>query len=176
MLMRRLLVLSAACAALAGCPGPSCGPPPGTPLTLSITAGSATLVFNNFTSSANNDCTAPDAPSGVVSLEIDSKQNGVSGLSLCVARPDLLGTSPQEIGTGVLVEGFFGNDGTCTYALDNSAPPTGTVSGKGVCGNGTDPAGYALVLAGSATLTRTCGTSIDTVQVAIDGTVAVAAI
>jgi hypothetical protein len=144
-----------------------------TPESLSLTVGSATLVYDTFTASANNDCSQPS--SGVISLEIDSQQNGMAGISLCVARPDLLDKTPQAIGSAVLVEGFFGNDGTCSYMLDPSTAPTGTASAQGVCGNGTDKAGFALVLAGSASLQRKCGTTVDTVTVALAGTVAVAA-
>jgi len=42
-----------------------------------------------------------------------------------------------------------------------------------MCDNGSDPAGFSITLDGAMTFTRTCGTTVDTVQVALQGTEAV---
>jgi hypothetical protein len=62
----------------------------------------------------------------------------------------------------------------CSFTLDSTRPPTGMASGKGVCGNGDDPAGYQLIIDGFISLRRNCAGTLDTVGVTLRGTVAVA--
>jgi hypothetical protein len=60
------------------------------------------------------------------------------------------------------------------YALDTTRPVTGTAKASGLCGNGSDHAGFSLVVTGGVSLKRTCGAAVDTIAVQLQGTVAVA--
>jgi hypothetical protein len=75
---------------------------------------------------------------------------GSNGLiTLCIPRPDQLnGTVP--LGSGIKVIDLNASDPSCTYALVRTQLPTGTVKGEGVCDNGTNAAGFALVFDGFA--------------------------
>ena len=89
-----------------------------------------------------------------------------------------LATMALVLGTGVKLFDVTGsttdtNGDMCSYAIDSTRIPTGTASGKGVCGGGTDPGGFELVVNGALSLSRTCAT-VDTVAVTLAGTVAVA--
>jgi hypothetical protein len=116
----------------------------------------------------------------VISLSIHGTETdaGASGLiTLCIGRPDLLASQPLALGaeptTDVHVVDLSGTAGGCTLTVDRSQPPGGTASASGLCGNGGDPAGFALVLDATLTLTRTCGATVDTVPVTLRGRVAV---
>lgn len=166
---------------LGGCPsdGDSCGPDGAPASGLTASNGSdITLTYGNLSSLSGNDCPAADAPSGVISLSIEGTQVGGTGLvTFCIPRPDLLADG-RALGTtasmGQLrVIDFSGMANNCTFALDGTVPPTGTGTGTGVCKNGTDPAGFALELAGTISLRRTCGATVDTVSLTLAGKVAV---
>jgi hypothetical protein len=168
-------------AAVAGCSDDSCGPG-GAPDTGLVAAGDAVaLTYGNLVSGLNNDCPASDAPAGVVSLTIIGMQVGGSGfITLCVARPDLLATQAQALGLDVpgaevRIVDLVGIADSCSFAIDSSQPATGSATASGLCGNGSDAAGFALALDGSLSLTRTCGATLDSVRVTLDGRIAVAA-
>jgi len=169
----------AAASAVGGCSDDACGPS-GAPEVGLVASGSAvTLTYGHLTAGRNNDCPASDAPSGVVSLTLQGIQtDGAGRLTLCVGRPDRLAGQALALGldasSPVQIVDFAGAASNCTLAIDRATPPTGTASASGVCGNGGDPAGFALVLDGAATLTRTCGATVDAVPVTIRGRVAVA--
>jgi hypothetical protein len=99
---------------------------------------------------------------------------------LCVGRPDLLARQAQALGHDVagaevrLID-VRGTSGACSYTIDRGQPATGTATSTGLCGNGGDAAGFALSIDGAASLTRTCGTTVDSVHVTLHGKVAVAA-
>jgi hypothetical protein len=161
--------------------GDSCGPggAPGTGLVAS--GGGLSLTYGQLRGSPNRDCPSAGAPSGVISLTIDGKQAdaGASGLiTLCIGRPDLLAGQPlalgAEPGTDVHVVDLNGTAGGCTLTVAPSVPPAGTVSSTGLCNNGSNAAGFALTLDATLTLTRTCGSTVDTVPVTLRGRVAVA--
>ncbi len=170
-----------AAAACAGCGDDECGPM-GAP-TSGLTASSAdvTLVYQNLTSLAGNDCPDPDAPSGVVSISIEGHQEGNPAglLTLCIPRMDLFTPgSSHNIGTSqsmadVRIFDLSGESEGCTYAFDSSRPPTGNVGGIGVCGNGDSDSGFALDIDGNVSLRRTCGSTIDSVAVQFAGKIAV---
>jgi hypothetical protein len=174
------LGFAAGSAALAGCGDDSCGPG-GAPDTGLIAGSDAvTLTYGALTAGLNNDCPAPDAPAGVVSLTIIGMQTGGSGLvTLCVARPDLLATQAQGLGLDlsapVQVVDVIGTADGCSFKIDPSQPASGSATSSGLCGNGSDAAGFALVLDGSLSLTRTCGATVDSIRIALHGRVAVAA-
>jgi len=165
----------------AGCSSDaSCGPG-GAPSAGAVTSATGVaLTFGGFVGGANNDCPATGAPAGVVSLTIHGTQtDGTGQLTLCVSRPDLLTERSQALGgdasAEVRVVDLDGTTTGCSYAADPATPVTGTASSSGLCGNGSDPAGFALVLDGALALTRTCGAAVDTVSVALRGRVAVSA-
>ncbi len=178
----RLALLAALAAAplAAGCGGDdSCGP--GSAPASGLTAGgnSVTLTYGQLTAGLNNDCPASGAPSGVVSMTIFGTQTGGSGsIALCVSRPDLLAggsqaLGPDAAGTEVRIIDLSGEATSCDYTVDRAKPITGTATSKGMCGNGNDPAGFALTLNGALSFTRTCGATVDSIQVTLGGTAAI---
>jgi hypothetical protein len=176
-------VLAAGAVLGASCGGnDDCGPDGAPSAGLIASGDQVSLSFGQLSAGLNNDCPASDAPAGVTSLTIHGTQTNNPGgfLTLCVARPDLLAHHPQALGLDVagsqvhLVD-VTGTATNCTFAIDRARPPTGTASASGLCDNGGDPAGFALVIDGALGLTRTCGANVDSVAVTLRGRVAVAA-
>jgi hypothetical protein len=174
------LVLFAACAA---CGDDECGPMGASDTGLTASSADVTIVYENLTSLAGNDCPDPDAPEGVISISIEGQQVGNPNglLTLCIPRMDLMMVpgSGHTIGTSqsmadVRIFDMSGEDGGCTFAFDSSRPPTGNVGGIGVCDNGDSDAGFALDIDGNVSLRRTCGSTIDSVAVQFEGKIAVA--
>jgi hypothetical protein len=172
-------VVVAGTAAVAGCSDDTCGPG-GAPATGLVAGGDAvTLTYGHLTGGLNNDCPASDAPAGVISLSIHGTQSdGAGRITLCVARPDRLATAAQALGpdvagAAVRVVDVAGSANNCTFVIDRSQPVTGTATASGLCGNGSDAAGFALVLDGALSLTRSCGTVDDSVRITLHGRVAV---
>jgi hypothetical protein len=137
------------------------------------------LTYGQLHGGLNRDCPAAGAPDGVISMTISGTQAGADGLvTLCVTRPDLLASQPQALGLNVagaevrLVD-LRGTANSCSFAIDDSQPVTGTATSAGLCGNGRDPAGFALVVDGALSLLRTCGATIDSVRITLHGRVAV---
>jgi hypothetical protein len=174
--MHRLLFLSSisvlSVAGLAGCSDDTCGP--GDAPDNGLVAGDQDqkLTFGGLRSSANHDC--PDAEKPELSVSIMGSQTDGQGLlTLCIPRPDKL-QDGLPLGTGVQIIDLRGQFNGCDYAIETARPVQGTVSGKGVCDNGTNNAGYALVFDGHISLHRTCPTATDTIAVNLSGSVAVA--
>lgn len=166
---------------LAGCTSDHCGPEGAPPVGIVAAGTNVSLTYGNLTGGLNNDCPAPDQPSGIVSLTIDGAQDGggLHALGLCIQRPDKLASGPQNLGpdlptSDIRVIGVGGSAGGCDFKLDKTQPISGTATATGLCGNGADSAGFALVLDGSLSLTRTCGATVDSVAVTLSGRVAVA--
>jgi hypothetical protein len=173
------LVLAAAGAP--GCGDDSCGPGGAPDTGLVATGGGLTLTYGHFRGSPARDCQSAGAPAGVISLSIPGVQTdaGSSGLlTLCIGRPDLLTSQALPLGaeptTDVHVVDLSATTSGCTLTIDRSQPPGGTASASGLCGDGSNAAGFALVLDATLTLTRTCGTTVDAVPVTLRGRVAVA--
>ncbi len=149
------------------------------PAALVASSTEVTLTFGGLSALAGNDCPAVDPPAGVVSLSIEGTQTDGTGLiTLCIPRPDLLEDGRRNLGTSlsmaeVRIFDLSGSADNCTFALDSTRPPTGFATGLGVCGNGTDSAGFALDFDGAVSLRRTCGPTIDTIAVTLSGLVAV---
>lgn len=143
---------------------------------LSLVAPALNLGFGQLMAGANNDCPDPAAPSGVVSLTIAGTESSGNGLiTFCVARPDRLTTQALPLGsTGVRLIDLNAAVGGCTYAIDTSQAPSGTVRSSGMCANGTDPRGFVLTVQASVKLRRTCGAASETIDVALQGDAAVA--
>jgi hypothetical protein len=171
-------------AAGAGCSDDSCGPG-GAPDSGLVASGDAvTLTYGHLIAEQNNDCPAPDAPPGVISLTIRGSQTDATGfITLCVARPDLLAKQAQALGpdaagSEVRLVDISGTANVCRLTIDRSAsaqPITGSVTSSGLCGNGSDAAGFALALDGAVSLARACGTTTDSLRVTLSGRVAAAA-
>jgi hypothetical protein len=160
----------------------TCGPE-AAPAELSATGTDVTLPYGTFEAGLNNDCPHADAPEGVVSMTIAAEQVGAATrrfFTLCIPRPDRLAdglalgvnqipADPQQV---QIIDAQGEGDG-CTFSFDDTAPPTGTATAAGLCDNGANPAGFALTVDGSYTMKRTCGATVDTVTVTVNGTVAV---
>lgn len=174
--MSRLQCLLLTSHVLVGCGGDVCGSGAATDANLMVTGGSVNLAFTDLRAGANNDCPDPAAPAGVISLTVTGAEDDGTGLvTFCIPRPDLLKTNSLTLGTGVRIVDVSGSDASCTYSVDRSRPATGTVSSTGLCGDGTDGRGFALVFEGGVSLRRTCGGAVQTVEVQVRGHVAVAA-
>jgi hypothetical protein len=179
----RTSLIAAAVAAIAGtaaCGGSDnrCGTGGAPSVGAVASATGVTLTYGGFVGGANNDCPAAGAPAGVVSLTIHGTQSdGTGQLTLCIGRPDLLGSRSQALGgdasAEVRVVDLAGSVAGCSFAIDPATPVTGTASSSGLCSNGIDAAGFALVLEGGLALTRTCGDVVDSVTVTLRGRVAV---
>lgn len=176
------LVASGACGGGHAAPdAASCGPGDAPVTGLVASGGGLTLTYGQLHGSPNRDCPSAGAPSGVISLSIGGMQTdaGSSGLiTLCVGRPDLLARQSLALGaepnTDVHVVDLSGTVNGCTLTVDRSQPPGGTASSSGLCGNGSDAAGFALTIDATLRLTRTCGATVDAVPVTLRGRVAVA--
>lgn len=174
-------LIAASSAVAAGCGGgdDSCGPGGAPDTGLMATSSAVTLNYGMLTGGPNNDCPASDAPPGVISMTIEGTQQGGQGrITLCIGRPDLLGKQALSLGfdaaAPVRVIDLVGSDPSCTFTVDRTLPLAGTAQTSGLCGNGADPAGFALVVDATLSLTRTCGTTVDTAGVMLHGRVAVA--
>ena len=170
-----LVPLAASC----GGSDDSCGPGSAPAIGMVASGGAATLTFGHFTGGLNNDCPASNPPAGVVSMTIFGAQDGGDGaIALCVSRPDLLANGSQALGADVagsevrLID-LNGQVSGCRYSVDRAKAITGTATSKGMCDNGNDPSGFALTLSGALTFTRTCGSTVDSFQVMLSGTVAI---
>jgi len=139
---------------------------------IDVVADTVTLSYDSLQSGANNDCPAPMAPSGVVSMTILLPPGSATQFTLCIGRPDKLGDG-LPLGTGVKVIDVIGSGGGCTFVQDASSAPTGTAKSSGLCKNGLDPAGFGLTIDGTIPLSRTCSGVTDTVVATVSGTVAI---
>ncbi|HEX4422873.1 MAG TPA: hypothetical protein VH165_33385 [Kofleriaceae bacterium] len=177
-------VVLAGAVALAGCGDDDCGPDGAPDTGLVASADMVTLTYGGLTGGLNGDCPAAGAPSGVVSLTIHGNQtdsDSTGFVTLCVSRPDLLAKQAQTVGLDMaagaqaqLID-LGGQASNCSFAIDRTQPATGSVTSSGLCGNGGDAAGFAVVVDAMVSLTRTCNTATDSVQVSLRGRVAVAA-
>jgi hypothetical protein len=173
--MRRslcLLIISL----VAGCSDDACGPSGAPAAGLVASATGVTLTYGGLLAGQNNDCPDPAAPEGVVSLTIAGQQTDGTGIvTLCIARPDKLADKAQGLGpdaatSEVRLVDLTGTSAGCSYTLGSAV--TGTVSASGMCGDGADPAGFALDITATVTLNRACMS--DTIEVQLSGRTAVA--
>jgi hypothetical protein len=112
-------------------------------------------------------------------MSIEGTQlDGQGRITLCIGRPDLLETRELSLGfdaaASVRVVDLVGSDISCTFTADRTMPLAGMAHASGLCENGADPAGFALMVDATLSLTRTCGTTKDTTGVILHGRVAVA--
>ena len=164
-----------------GCGDDQCGPMGAPPDGLTASSVDVTLTFGQMTSRAGSDCPDLNAPEGVIAVTVEGRQtDGTGFITLCIPRPDLLEMGNRSLGhttsmADIRIIDLDGTANNCTYKIDKTRVPTGKGAGIGVCGNGTDSAGFALDLDGAISLTRTCGTTIDTIGVKLAGKFAVPA-
>ena len=167
---------------LAACPGEpdECGPSDAPDDGVVVTGVGVELTFGGMIAGLNNDCPINGTPEGVISMTIAGAQAGnPTGLfTLCVPRPDQLNggfdlgiDDPASEDPAIRVVDIVGTDVDCSYELA-AAAPTGTAHSEGLC-DSAGTGGFALVLDGEITLTRTCGATIDSVVVSLSGRVAV---
>jgi hypothetical protein len=178
------LALAIAASGATGCGGSddnTCGPGNAPEVGLTATGGATTLSFGELTSGINNDCPTANTPEGVISVTIFGVQTGGTGtLTLCIARPDLLARQAQPLVeelpglVGVHVVNLNAMANGCSFSIDTAQPITGSATSTGLCDNGANPSGFALTLDGALSFKRTCGTTTDTLNVALAGSVAVA--
>jgi hypothetical protein len=131
------------------------------------------FTYGTLSASANNDCPDPAAPAGVVSLTITGTSATGGFYTMCVKRPDHLGATALALGTDVQIVDVTDSTASCTYGLDESVTPTGTLTATGVCGNGTSNQGFAMTVTGTIGMKSTCAGTITPVSGALAGTVAV---
>lgn len=168
-------------ALVAGCPADdACGPgdAPGDGLT--VTGGGVSLRYHQMTASPNNDCPDPQAPEGVVSLTLTALQTtGGDALVLCVPRPDMLESDLPVVAAtpthaaAIEVQNVNATDAGCTITANATTAPTGTGHAEGICADGTDPAGFALLISGQVSVDRDCSGTIDTLRLDLAGTISV---
>ena len=176
---RYLSIISALAlgAGTACCGGDTCGPGSAPVDGLELAGTGVDVKYTMLQAHPNNDCRDPNAPAGVVSLTINGTQTGTAfGLTLCIPRPDKLGSGALALGTDVVVVDTGADiGGGCTLSHAATPAPTGTVTSSGACGNGSDAAGFALTFEnGVVPVKRTCGANVDVLMLALTGTVAVA--
>jgi hypothetical protein len=172
--------LAAACAACAACGGggsstpdaANCGPGSAPEIGIVASSSAVTLTYGDLSGSLNNDCST-----GSMSIE-GHQTDGPGRITLCVGHPDQLATASLALGLSlsspVFVQDLSGDSNSCSLTIDKTQPVSGTASSTGLCDAGHSPAGFALTIDGAVTMTRTCGTTTDSVQLALRGTVAVA--
>lgn len=136
--------------------------------------------YGDFTSSPNNDCTPPGRQP--TSLTIDGRQldpqPSISfGITLCVPRPDDIGSQPVTLGDPErlqLIDVFAELADGCLVQLDRTGQSSGTASFEGFCGDGSDAGGYAMSFDAAIPVTRMCDGQADTLE--LSGRVAVEAL
>jgi hypothetical protein len=141
--------------------------------------------YGGFAAGQNNDCPAPSAD-GVVSVTVFGGQvdpAGAAFVTLCLPRPDLIesGTeyplSPDvqpvpESDRVQVIDVDADHPDDCAWSINGA--PSGTASFEGLCGDGADPAGFALTLDGTITVREDCpATPPVDVEVTLTGTVRV---
>ncbi|MBA2540610.1 MAG: hypothetical protein H0V17_13310 [Deltaproteobacteria bacterium] len=182
--MSRFLSIISLAVALSGCPAddPECGPGDAPDAAVLASGTDISLEFGELEYGQNNDCPVGSAPEGVISMTIAGVQTGnpLGLITFCVPRPDqfnagdaLVLDDPTLQTTQVRLVDLSGASNGCTFDLEDTQP-AGTANSEGLCDAGASLAGFALVLDGTATLTRTCGADVDTVTVTLAGRVAVA--
>jgi len=182
--VKSLLLVIALAVLATGCPGDdSCGPGDAPGDGLIVTGNGVDLRYHAMSATPNNDCPDPAAPMGVVSLTITGSQvNGSDAFNICVPRPDqlesdlpLVANTPTHAPMTIEIVDINAAAGGCTFAFDDTMmAPTGTAHAEGICLDGTDPAGFAVLISGQVNLERTCGASVDSVRVDLAGTFSVA--
>lgn len=182
--------MAAAAMALFGCGGgddAACGP--GDPAMYEGITGAAlsgdpvTIAWEGFTSGPNNDCTPDDGGATSLTIQGTQPESGFA-ITFCVPRPDTIGGDPVALvyaseehpGPVEVVDMSAMLDGDCILTKDPDTAPSGTVTFIGLCGDGIDPAGYAIsVDANVAGLMACAGGAPEAVTITLSGATAVVA-
>jgi hypothetical protein len=184
-MLRACLAITFA-ATLPACPGdPFCGPGEAAADGLVLSGSGVEVRYHMASAGLNNDCPDPTVSTeDVVSVTISALQVGGGGaINLCVPRPDLLGETPMPIINTVVSPGVHGasaeivdvnaTTGGCTLSRSQTVEPSGTLVAEGLCGNGADPAGFALIFAGQVSIDRDCSGTLDTLRLDLAGAISV---
>jgi hypothetical protein len=163
----------------AGCAGQECGPGEAPAAGVNALLAGQSISYGGFTSSPNNDCSVPGAPTSLTldGVQTDPAPSRTLHLTFCLPRPDRLGSGPVALDDTERVEviDIFGElDDGCLFLLDRDVPPTGTIDFQGYCDQGLDAAGYAVVLDGTVAATNMC--TGERVTVELGGSAAVQAL
>jgi hypothetical protein len=158
----------------------SCGPTDTSPAGLALTGSGTNLFFAELMAGANNDCTP--AGSNVISLTIQGTQtDGIGFVTFCIPQPQRLGSAlalgsdvPGDEPPAILEDLAAATTDGCMYDFAASAGVTGTVRATGICDDGTNPAGFALVVSATLTLTGSGGSNCGPLAVQLAGSAAVA--
>ncbi len=132
---------------------------------MSVAANGTSFEYENFVSSANNDCPSAGAPT---SITIDGRQKETGFFfTLCLARPNEIGTQEVDVKLPdpanapgkellTLINFLAKDDSDCTYDLDGSEGSSGlTATFAGFCRDGIAE-DYSLKLRGTVGVTKTC--------------------
>jgi hypothetical protein len=139
------------------------------------------VTFDDFHSSANNDCTP--AGGGPTSLTVQGAQvdpaDPARFLVLCLPRPDRIegAAIPLTDEDRVQLIDLTATDPDgCRLDLDRSRLQEGTITFSGFCADGTDPAGYAIGFTAAVPLLRSCdGGEAEPIEAELGGRAAVQA-
>jgi hypothetical protein len=183
--MLRACLAIAAAVVLPGCPTDNtCGPDEAAADGLVLSGSGIDVRYHMVVAGQNNDCPDPSVSTAdVVSLTVQGLQVGgtIGAITLCIPRPDLLAdpmpiinTVPTDHGASAEVVDVGAETGGCTLSRSQTVEPAGTLYAEGLCDQGADPAGFALVVAGQVSVDRDCGGTIDTLRLDLAGTISVA--
>jgi hypothetical protein len=152
----------------------TCGP--GGAATDGLTAGNGSdvaLTYENLSAGQNHDCPDTSAPNVESITILGSQKNGTGLINFCIPRPDKLQTGNVQLGADVHVTDVTGDANSCMFSLNSTTVPLGSVGSIGMCDNGGNKKGFALVFDGNLVLSRNCGGTIENVPVQLVGTIAV---
>ena len=152
----------------------TCGPGDAPADGITLTGDGIEVRYQALRAGPNNDCPDSD-PSAPTSMTIVGTQTDSGApLVLCVSRPDRWGNTATPLGTAIVVEDADGVAGGCTLNTSkDTAAPTGTARAEGYCGDGLDPAGFALVIDAEVAVTVRCGDAEQTRRLRLTGRAAV---
>jgi hypothetical protein len=174
-------------AVLTGCPGDDtvCGFGDAPVDGIVVASDDLSFAYGGFQAGQNNDCPAED---GVVSVTVFGGQvdpAGAAFVTLCLPRPDLIETGTAypltpdvqpvpDTDRVQVIDVDADHEDDCAWSINGA--PSGTASFEGLCGEGADPAGFAMTLDGAITLREDCpATPPVDVEVTLSGTVRVLA-
>jgi len=158
--MRSLVWAGLVCATgLSGCgSSKTCGASPAAQEGLGVgvpeESGPQEWTVNSMTAHRNDQCAGSD------NLTIDAP--GI--VTFCVPDAGKL-EAGVDLGTATVLA-FNDPFKICSMTLDPARPPTGRLTASGLCDDGTDPAGFALVVEANVPVIRKCGAGQRTAYVA----------
>ncbi len=131
-----------------------CGPGELTATGVTITIPGQTIRYDQFTSSANNDCTPTGGPTSLTldGIQVDPMTDVAFSMAFCLPRPVELSSGTVSLADDRLIELIdvrASLEDGCRLDIDRSIAPTATITFQGYCQNGLHPDGYAIELSGT---------------------------